>query len=83
MADKIQPATEKQLRRAARDHADAMIRLDSAIKRVAVTTARLTEILGRADDAPFAGGTRYERGDAAMGELGTAYERVAALFDDL
>lgn len=83
MAGTIRPVTAKEVKRAARNHADAMIRLHNAIHQVAATAARLTEALDRGDGAPFAGGTLYERADAAMGQLGEAYERIASLFDDL
>ena len=79
----IRPVTPKEVKRAARNHRDSMIRLHNAIQRVAVTAAQLTEVLGRGDDAPFAGGTLFSRADAAMGQLGEAYERIATLFDDL
>ena len=83
MADTIRPVTAREVKRAARNHADAMIRLHNAVQHVAVTTARLVEILERGDGAPFAGGTLYDRGDAAMADLGAAYQRLATLFDDL
>ena len=83
MDGKIPQATAKEVKRAARNHAQEMIRLSNSIRSVAVTAARLTEVLERAGGTPFAGGSRYDRADAAMGELDAAYKRVVALFDDL
>lgn len=81
MPREIPKATEKELRKAAKNYASAMCVMHSSHQIVAVTLARLVEVMDRADDAPFAGGTLAQRADEAMGELGRAYERVAALFD--
>ena len=83
MDREIPQATAKQVKRAARNHVQEMIRLHNSMMSVAVSAARLTEVLDRADGAPFAGGSRYDRADAAIGELEAAYKRLAALFDDL
>lgn len=83
MDGEIPSATVKEVRRAARNHAQEMIRLHNTIQRVAVTAAKLTEVLDRTAGAPFAGGARSERADAVMGQLDRAYEAVAALFEDL
>lgn len=83
MGEQIRPVTPRELQKAAREHAEAMRNMHSAHQRVARTLARLVEMMNRAVDAPFAGGQRYHQADDAMGELGRAYERVAALFDDL
>ena len=83
MDSEIPPATGKEVRRAARNHAKEMIRLHNTIQRVAVTAAKLTTILDRTIGAPLAGGARCERADVAMGQLDRAYEAVAALFEDL
>lgn len=75
--------TEDKLRKAARNHAAAMRSMHTAHKSVAITLGRLVAVMGEADDAPFGGGDIVQRADEAMGELGRAYERVAALFDAL
>jgi len=83
MPDNIPVPTDKQVKRAARNHANAMLSLHQSINHVAITAARLVEILERANDAPFAGGTLYKRVDDAMGELGRVYGSIAKAFDDL
>lgn len=83
MAGTMRPVTAKEVKRAARNHADAMIRLHNAILHVAGTSARLVGTLERADDAPFAGGTLCDRAGAAMAQLDEVYEHIASLFDDL
>lgn len=60
-----------------------MRNMHASHQRVALTLARLVEMMTWADDAAFAGGTLAGRADDAMGELGRAYERVAALFDGM
>lgn len=57
--------------------------MHSSHHNVAITLAHLVEIMGRTQGAPFADGKLPQMADEAMGELGRAYERVAALFDGM
>ena len=77
------PVTATELRRAARNHADAVTSLHHATMRVAQTTAKLAEMLERGKGYALETGPLYKKADDAMGVIGKAYEQVAAIFDNL
>jgi hypothetical protein len=72
-----------QVRKAARNHAQAMMQLHKDTQRVAVTAAKLTEILERGRYYGAGTGPLYSKVDKAMGKLGDAYAELAAAFDNL
>jgi hypothetical protein len=72
-----------EAKRIARNHADAMIQLNRDIMKVAITSARLTELLERGRYYGAGTGPLYSKVDAAMGKLGEAYAELAAAFDTL
>lgn len=72
-----------EVKRVARNHANAMIQLHKDIGKVAITAAKLTEILERGRYGPLETGPIYSKVDAAMGKLGDAYTEIAAAFDNL
>jgi hypothetical protein len=72
-----------ELKRIARNHANAMIQLHKDTGKVAITAAKLTEILERGRYGPLENGPLYSKVDAAMGKLSDAYAELATAFDNL
>lgn len=72
-----------EVKRIARNHAQAMTNLHNNILKAAVTAAKLTEILERGKYYGQGTGPLYSKVDTAMGKLGDAYAELAAAFDDL
>lgn len=72
-----------EVKRLARNHANAMTQLHKDILKSAATAARLTEILERGRYSWPGTGPLYSKVDTAMGKLGDAYAELAAAFDNL